>query len=195
MTQPGGPTPQGAPQTQTPPPWPPQQPAWPAPPQGPWAPQVAAPVPPKRDSTRVIAITALVVSVVTLLGVLATSVLPLLFFGLFATAFGGGFGEALGDESLLSSVGTVYGGEVTPAADGSVAGPTLAGAVVPLVSGPDEDADMAERVSCDAVPRVAAGTSVLCRASDPDWFGIVRFTGTDGSFDVVTVGDDGWSTP
>ena len=138
------------------------------------------------------AITALVISVVTLLGVVATSVLPLLVFGLFATTFG----EDLGDDSLFSSVGTAYGGEVTPAADGSVAGPTLAGAVVPLVSGGvDDDADMAERVSCDAVPRVAAGISVLCRASDPDWFGIVRFTGTDGSFSVVTVGDDGWSMP
>ena len=68
------------------------------------------------------------------------------------------------------------------------------GAVVPMVS---EDAfdGMAERTTCEPAPHVTADVSVLCRADDPAWYGVVRFTGTDGSFDLITVGDTQGSIP
>jgi hypothetical protein len=165
----------------------PQHPAWPQEgwPQQPWPPQAWAPQPPARDSTRVIAIVALVVAVVALVGALLVTVLPMLLFGLFGAVAGESFDEGWAGPS----VGSAYGGRVEPAADGSVAGPTLAGAVVEVASVGPED-DLAGRVSCDPVPRVAADVSVLCRADDPRWYGIVRFTDADGSFDVVMVGPD-----
>ena len=193
MTQPEGPAWGAAPQAPTPQPWPPEHPAppWagqPAPPQWPtaqgYAPWAPPPVP-RRDSTRTMAIIALVTSGLALGGLVLSSIVPLLFFGLFA-AVGG---EAL-DEGSFPSLGTSYGGEVAPAADGSVAGPALAAAVTRLVQD-DGTVEPGTRLSCDPVPRVAGGVSVLCRADDPAWFGIVRFTSTDGSFQVVTVSPDG----
>ena len=37
--------------------------------------------------------------------------------------------------------------------------------------------------------------SALCRADNPTWYGIVRFTNGDGSFQVITVSPDGESFP
>ena len=199
MTHPEGSAPEGAPQTQTPQPWPLEQPvptAWsprPGPPQWLAQQQGPAPWPPppaRRDSTRTIAIVALVLSGVALFGMAMTTIGPLLAFGLFASVAGEGFDEG----SMFPSVSTSYGGEVTPAADGSVAGPTLAAAVTPLVLD-DAGEDLGERLSCDAVPHVAGGVSALCRADDPAWYGIVRFTDTDGSFQVITVSPEGESLP
>jgi hypothetical protein len=65
-----------------------------------------------------------------------------------------------------------------------VAGSTLAGAVAELVA----DNDLAGRLTCDPVARVGDDVSVLCRATDPTWYGIVRFSGSDGTFDVITMG-------
>jgi hypothetical protein len=90
-------------------------------------------------------------------------------------------------------VSTSFGGEVTPSGDGSVAGATLAAAVTRLAK--DDGMEPAGPLSCDPVPRVAGGVSVLCRAADPAWFGIVRFTSTDGSFQLITVGADGDPVP
>jgi hypothetical protein len=141
------------------------------------------PPPPRADSTRTIAIVALVVSGVTMLGVVVTTLAPLLFFG--ALSFGAaGFGDVVDDGSLMSSNASYSGGKVSPAADGSVAGSTLAGAVVELVA----DGGLAGRVTCDPVAHVGNDVSVLCRATDPAWFGIVRFSASDGSFDVLTMG-------
>lgn len=132
------------------------------------------------------AIIALVASGLALGGLVLSSIVPLFFFGLFA-ALGG---EAIDDGSFVPSLSTSYGGEVAPAADGSVAGPALAAAVTQLVQG-DGTSYPGTRLSCDPVPHVAGGVSVLCRAGDPSWFGIVRFTNSDGSFQVVTVIPDG----
>ncbi|MFL6175158.1 MAG: hypothetical protein ACJ715_00795 [Ornithinibacter sp.] len=68
-----------------------------------------------------------------------------------------------------------------------ISGPTVPGAVGELVA--DHGlGGMADRVRWDPVPRVADEASVLCRATHPSWFGIVRFSGSDGSFDVMTMG-------
>lgn len=199
MTDPGGFAPEGAPQNQTPQPWPPEQqvsPPWspqPGPPQWLGQQQGAAPwpqAPAPRDSTRTMAVVALVLSGVALFGMAMTTIGPMLAFGLFASVAGEGFDEG----TMFPSVGTSYGGEVTPATDGSIAGPTLAGAVAELVQ-EDAGEDLAGRVSCDPVAHVAGDVSALCRASDPTWYGIVHFTGTDGSFEVITVSPDGESFP
>jgi len=160
-----------------------------------WSPQPGPPQwlaqpPARRDSTRTIAIVALVLSGVALFGIAMTTIGPLLAFGLFASAAGEGFDEG----SSFPSMSTSDGGEVTPAADGSVAGPTLAAAVTQLVQD-DTGQDLGERLSCDAVPHVAGGVSALCRADDPAWYGIVRFTNSDGSFQVITVSPEGESFP
>jgi len=142
------------------------------------------PVAPRTDSTRTIAIVALVISGVTLLGVGVMTIAPFLFFGALAFGAGSGFGDIVDDGSLMSSSGSYLGGEVTPAADGSIAGSTLSTAVVELVA----DGGLAGRVTCDPVAHVGNDVSVLCRATDPAWYGIVRFSGSDGSFDVLTMG-------
>jgi hypothetical protein len=152
-----------------------------------WQPPVP---PPHRDSSRTIAIIALVVSGLALLGVALTSIVPMLFFGLFASVAGEGFD----DGTLFPSVSTGFGGQVSPAADGSVAGPTLATAVTDVIHD-DTGEDLAGRVSCDPVSSVAGGVSVLCRAEDPTWYGIVRFTSPDGTFQITTVSTDGESFP
>jgi len=198
MTHPGGSAPEGAPQTQTPQPSPPEQEALPwSPPPGPpqWLAQQqgVAPWPQpvgQRDSTRTVAIVALVLAGVALVGVAMTTIGPLLAFGLFSSVGGESFDEG----TMFPSMSTSYGGEMTPAADGSVAGPTLAAAVTELVQD-DPGADLAGRVSCDPVPHVSGGVSTLCRATDPSWFGIVRFTGTDGSFQVISVSPEGEEGP
>jgi hypothetical protein len=151
-------------------------------------------VSPQRDSTRVIAIIALVVSGVTLVAVVATTLLPLLLFGAFATTLGEDLEDDFGESMNLSSTTTYLGGEVDPAADGSIAGPALAAAVVPMVSEGFEDG-MAERTSCDPVARVAKDVSVLCRASDPTWYGIVRFTDDAGGFEVIGTGSTQGQVP
>jgi len=147
-----------------------------------------------RDSTRVIAIIALVVSGVTLLLVVATTMVPLLLFGAFTATFGEDLEGDLGDSMDLSATTTYLGGDVTPAADGSVAGPSLAAAVIPMVSEGFEDG-MAEPTGCDPVPHVAKGVSVLCRASEPTWYGIVRFTDDHGGFEVVATGSTQGQVP
>ena len=138
MTDPGGSAPEGAPQTQTPQPWPPVEqvpPPWspqPGPPQ--WlAQQGVAPWPPppaRRDSTRTMAVVALVLSGVALFGMAMTTMGPLIAFGLFSSVAGEGFDEG----TMFPSVGTSDGGEVTPAADGSVTGLALAAAVTSATS-------------------------------------------------------------
>lgn len=198
MTDPGGSAPEGAPQTQTPQPWPPVEqvpPPWspqPGPPQwlaqqgvAPWPQQPA-----RRDSTRTMAVVALVLSGVALFGLAMTTVGPLLAFGLFASVAGEGFDEG----TMFPSVGTSYGGEVTPAADGSVTGPALAAAVTELVQNDFGD-ELGLQLSCDPVAHVEGGVSALCRADGPTWYGIVRFTDGDGSFQVITVSPDGESFP
>lgn len=135
------------------------------------------------------AILALVASGLALGGLVLSSIVPLLFFGLF-TAF---LGEGIDEGSFVDGAIT-YTGRVELAADGSVSGPALAGAVVPMVSQDAYDG-MAERTSCDSVPHVTADVSVLCRADDPAWYGVVRFTGTDGSFELIAVGDTQGSIP
>ncbi len=135
------------------------------------------------------AILALVASGLALGGLVLSSIVPILFFGLFAAVGGEGF-----DEGSFVDGATTYLGRVELAADGSVSGPALAGAIVPMVSEDSYDG-MAERTSCDPVPHVTADVSVLCRADDPAWYGVVRFTGTDGTFQLITVGDTQGSIP
>ena len=166
----------------------PQPPGW-----GAYQQPRLAPAPP-RDSTRVLAIIALVLSGIALLAVVATTLVPLMLFGAFAAAFGEYPGDDFSDAMDLSSTTTYFGGDVTPAADGSVSGPALAAAVVPMVSEGFEDG-MAERTSCDAVAHVAQDVSVLCRASDPTWYGIVRFTDDQGGFEVVATGSTQGQVP
>jgi hypothetical protein len=157
-------------------------PQWQGPPPAQWQ----GPPPPRTDSTRTIAILAMVTAGLALLGVAASTVVPLLF-GLLLVGFGSSYGDVIDDGSLMSSSTTYLGGHVDPAADGSVAGPTLAGAVVELVADNGLEG-MSDRVSCDPVAHVGDDASVLCRATDPTWFGIVRFSGSDGSFDVLSMG-------
>lgn len=140
------------------------------------------------------AIVALVVSGLALLGVLAMAILPTLLFGLFGLALSGDFEDGFDDSLGFSSVSTYYGGRVAPAADGSIAGPTLAAEVVDMVSDGFDDG-MAERTSCDPVAHVAKDVSVLCRASDPSWYGVVRFTDDTGAFEILGIGDTQGSVP
>jgi hypothetical protein len=199
MTDLGGSAPEGAPQTQSPQPWPPEQigqPSWSLPPSGPpqWlAQQGVAPwpqQPARRDSTRTMAVVALVLSGIALFGMAMTTIGPLLAFGLFASVAGEGFDEG----TMFPSVGTSYGGAVTPAADGSVTGPALAAAVTELMENDFGD-ELGLQLSCDPVPHVEGGVSALCRADNPTWYGIVRFTNGGGSFQVITVSPDGESFP
>ena len=191
MTQPGAPAPdavppphvpdirrQAQPQQAVAPPWPVQP--GPVPPRF----QERPPSAPHTDSTRTIAIVALVLSGVTMLGVVVATIAPLLLFGALTVGAGAVFGDVVDEGPLTSSNASYSGGEVTPAADGSVAGSTLATAVVELVA----DGGQAGRVTCDPVVHVGDDVSVLCRATDPTWFGIVRFSGSDGSFEVITTG-------
>ncbi len=194
MTQPGAPDYAPQPQPHVPDIWPstPPQPqaaqVWPAQP-GPFPPRLQGqpPLAPQSDSTRTIAIIALVVSGLTLLGMVVMTIAPFLFFGALAFGAVSSFGDVIDEGSLMSSGTTYLGGKVSPAADGSVAGSTLAGAVVTLVSD-DGLGGMEGRVTCDPVDRVGDEVSTLCRATDPTWYGIVRFSGSDGSFDVISMG-------
>ncbi len=120
-----------------------------------------------------------------------TTIGPLLAFGLFASVAGEGFDEG----AMFPSVGTSYGGEVTPAADGSVAGPTLATAVDRARAGRRRRRARRAAQLRRRYPTWRVDVSALCRADDPTWYGIVRFTSTDGSFQVITVSPDGESFP
>jgi len=170
----------------------PGEPPTTTPPQGPTGAQHPPPAA-ARDSTRTIAVVALVVGSVALLGQLLAPVVPVLLFGvfgMFATGFESdeGFGVDTG-------VMTVGGGQVTPAPDGSVSSASLTSAVRDTLGIGDPTLPPAGEVSCDATARAATDTSVLCRADVDRWYGIVRFADSSGSFEVLAVDGDGWGMP
>ena len=156
-----------------------------------WAPQ--PPAQPGRDSTRTIAIIALVVGSVALLGQMLTMVVPFLFFGVFGL-LGSGFetGEGVFGESASVTIG---GGQVATAPGGTVPAAALTSAVRDVLGVGDPYLPPPGEVTCDAAPRVARDASVLCRADVDGWYGIVRFTDGDGSFELLSVHGPDWSGP
>jgi hypothetical protein len=138
--------------------------------------------PPQRDSTRTIAIIALVVGSLALIGQVLTMVVPVLLFGML------GFGGSFLDEEFPPSEGFSFGGgQVSPAADGTVSAAALTQAVRDLVDVGDPFLPPVEQITCDAPPRVAADVSVLCRSTPDTWFFIVRFVDGSGEFEVHAV--------
>jgi hypothetical protein len=147
-----------------------------------WAQQ--PPPPPQRDSTRTLAIVALVIASLALLGQLLAMVVPMLLFGLLGV--GGGFI----DEGFAPDGGISFGGgQVSPAADGTVSAAALTQAVRQLVDVDDPFLPPVEQITCDAAPRVARDVSVLCRAAPDQWYFIVRFVDGSGGFEVMAVED------
>lgn len=151
------------------------------------------PAQPGRDSTRTIAVIALVVGSVALLGQLLTMVVPFLVFGALGL-FGSGFDT---DEGFFAESGGVVigGGQVAPTALGTVPASALTSAVRETLGVDDPFLPPPGEVTCDAAPRVARDTSVLCRADVDGWYGIVRFTDDDGSFEVLSVHGPDWDGP
>lgn len=147
-----------------------------------WAQQ--PPPPPQRDSTRTLAIVALVIGSVALLGQLLAMVVPMLFFGFFGlVGLGGGFDEEFGP----AGVATYGGGQVSPGADGTVSGTALTEAVRDLVGVDDPFMPPVDQITCDAAPRIAKDVSVLCRSTPDQWYFIVRFVNGAGEFEVHAV--------
>lgn len=148
---------------------------------------------PGHDSTRTIAIIALVVGSVALLGQLMTMVVPFLLFGVLGM-FGSGFET---DEGFAMESGTVTigGGQVATNPGGTVPAARLTSAVRDVLGEGDPFLPPPGEVTCDAAPRVARDASVLCRADVDGWYGIVRFTNGDGAFEVISVRAPGWSGP
>lgn len=153
--------------------------------QHPSGPMVLPPPGPPRhgDSTRVIAIVALVVSVIALVVPVVMFVAPMLLFG----AFAGGESFELGPEGSpeMMGPGPEGGGSgfEVPVQDGAVRGPALARS---LREGPFEG----EAVDCADVPRVREGATALCQTpGDSPTYVVVRFTDRDGTYAVD------WFTP
>lgn len=108
-----------------------------------------------HDTTRTIAVLALVVASVALLGQLLALVLPVLFlgvFGVFATGVETDEGFAV-DAGVVTSGG----GQVTPAPDGSVPSASLTSVVRDILGVGDLTLQPVDEVTCDATPR-ASGT-------------------------------------
>lgn len=154
--------------------------------------QQAAPPAPKQDSTRTIAIVALVVAGLAIVGQLATMVLPMLFFGVFGLfGFSGDFGEEFGPSGVV----TIGGGQVKLAADRTVTGPELTRAVRDLIGPDDPFLPPIENITCEPAPPVGADVSVLCRAGAGEGWVIVRFIDEPGEFEAVVVPGDEMMMP
>ena len=129
------------------------------------------PPPPRRDSTRTIAVVALVLAAVALVVPVAMTVVPLV---LFAAVGGEPFGDP-GDGAFLDS-GHAEGLRVV-VRGGAVDGPALAGVLR------DEGPFAGERLTCQDAPRVVEDTATLCEVdADPRTYVVVRFTDGDGDF-------------
>jgi hypothetical protein len=134
------------------------------------------------DSTKIMAIVALVVSGLALAAVVVTQVVPPLMFG----AFGGGLGpgERPPDSSAVGAFsGNSYTGAVVPASDGTVTGDVLAAAVNSAARG-----ELLATLTCDPTPKAATGASVLCRSTRANQFSsyaVVQFTDDTGRFQVM----------
>lgn len=143
-------------------------------------------VPRRSDSTRTIAIIALVLSVVALVVPAGLAILPLLAFGAFTSDESFELGPG-GDPDLLGPgpQGSASGLDV-PVEDGTVRGSALARS---LRDGPFID----EALSCaDAAP-AREGTSVLCQTpGESPTYVVVRFTDADGGYTAhwFTPGED-----
>ncbi len=136
--------------------------------------QQLAPAPaPRRDSTRVMAIVALVLSVVALVAPVGMVAAPMLLFGL-----GGP------DESFEVTGDGAFGG---PGSQGgmsgrtdTVSGPFIAGRALAEVlgSGPS----LLDGVICPDTADVRPGTTILCSASGGSTYVVVRVTDSDGAY-------------
>lgn len=136
------------------------------------------PAPARSDSTRVIAIIALVLSALALVVPLGMFVGPMLLFG----AFAGGDSFDMGSPTDAGSSGSGFGGQVR-VRDGFVAGAALQQVVrATALDG--------ERVSCPDTRGVREGTTVLCTAGEDDeTYVVVRFEDAGGDVRVD------WFTP
>jgi hypothetical protein len=132
--------------------WPGGQPSWAR-----YAGLPPAGVPRGTDSTRVMAIVALVVSGLALAVVVVSQLLPPLMFG----AFGGpGPGEPPADSNAVGGfAGTTYQGVVVVAKDATVTGDVLAAAVEAAARG-----ELLATFSCDPAPKAVGGVSVCVAA-------------------------------
>ncbi|QKE82913.1 hypothetical protein [Arthrobacter sp. NEB 688] len=133
-----------------------------------------APAPaPRRDSTRVMAIVALVLSVVAL-------VAPVGFFAapMFLYAFAAG--ESGYSDLELGPPEDVATGGVTTGASDIVRGPFVAGsALAELVAGgPMDDVDL----TCPDTTDVRPGTTILCSTPGGSTYVVVRVTDPDGGY-------------
>ncbi|WP_088290852.1 hypothetical protein [Kineosporia sp. A_224] len=144
------------------------------------APGMYAPAPPRRDSTRTVAVLALVVSVVCLLALLMTQLLPMLMFGMLGLGGMDPFSE--GDVGGFG--GSVHDGSVAVTPGGSVDAAALATAVTLAAQG-----ELFGAVTCDPVAKAVADVSVLCRGDEADEirsYAVVRFTDGTGRFQVMS---------
>jgi hypothetical protein len=139
-------------------PFPAPTPQWAAPPAPPAYASLGAPR--SRDG---LAVAAVVMSALSLLGVLVLGIL-------FATGPGGGAGSDLLEGSVSAPSGTVD-------------GKALAASVRRIVT--DDGGDVT-KLTCPASTTIAAGTVVVCRGrvSDADWAMLVVFEDAEGSFVV-----------
>lgn len=191
MTTPGGPQGPGPQPTGDP-----HRPPAAAAPQGPppgWGPQpLPGPWPPgaprasgDHDRTaRTIGIIALVVGSIALLGQLLSMVFPFILFGGLMGGLGGEW-----DEGPVSMGSSGYPGRATPAADGSMSGTALRDGLVRAARDAGDVHGSPATIRCDDVPEVARDVSVLCRDTGARWFAVIRFTGGDGSFVVLTMNE------
>lgn len=146
----------------------------------PWTPPPAPAPPPRSDSTRTIAITALVLSLVALASFTVMQVLPMLFIGVLGGLDGG---PSIDDGSVGGFGGTTYEGSAAHSPDGSVQPEQPAAAVTDAIQdwipGP---------VSCETTTHAVAGAATLCRAGHggESWYAVVRFTTDSGDFEAMT---------
>ncbi len=104
------------------------------------------------------------------LTIIGTTLIPMLFFGLFmAAGSGGAFDEGFIDGPQ----------RVTVAADGSVSGTALAQAL--------EEAEWYEDMTCPDTAKVATDVTTICRGSDgfEDMRVVVIFEGSGGKFSTA----------
>jgi hypothetical protein len=143
-------------------------------------PAYAAPaVAPRSDSTRVIAIIALVLAALSMAVAAFGQFVPFLFLGAFGGPGDGGFfppGDGVG-----GFTGTVHRGSVTVEAD-TVSAASLSSAVSRATKG-----ELFDPVTCDPVPRVTADATVLCRSTVDaiHTYAVVRFIDDTGRFEVM----------
>ncbi len=120
------------------------------------------------------------VSVLCLVAVLLTQLLPMLMLGMIG--FGGG--DPFFDGAAGGFSGSVYDGSVAVESNGAVDGATLASAVTAAAHG-----ELFGAVACDPVAKAVVDVSIVCRRSEPGdirSYAVVRFTNDTGRFQAMT---------